>query len=337
MLSFSVLIPVYNGERFIARALDSVLAQTWRHFELLVCDDASTDGTAAILRRYAERDPRIRLLFHGQNKQGFTTRNDLARAARFPYCTYLDADDALAPDFLERAAAILSRREYDILEFPITVMNRNPLRRLIFRGNPKTELEGDAVFDFLFRKKAPACPFAKTIRTDVLVRSLLPDEPLIISDDIALAVPLYYHAKSYRYTGGKPAYRYHLGAGGWGKRIYTLQQFEEINRNLAATRRKVLAFFREKQLPRDVDARFYRTFNTAHVLELISDGRIENDDRTAACRIFLKYRTPEELTELFSQAGILLPDTPVSTGMKIGFKFASEICKRWLKRLSRIR
>ena len=69
MLSFSVLIPVYNGERFIARALDSVLAQTWRHFELQVCDDASTDGTAAILRRYAERDPRIRLLFHGQNKQ----------------------------------------------------------------------------------------------------------------------------------------------------------------------------------------------------------------------------------------------------------------------------
>ncbi len=337
MQSFSVLIPVYNGERFIARALDSVLAQTWPHFELLVCDDASADGTAAILRSYAERDPRIRLLFHEQNKQGFTTRNDLARAARFPYCTYLDADDALVPDFLERAAGILSKRDYDILEFPITVMNSNPLRRLIFRGNPKIELEGDAVFDFLFRKKAPACPFAKMIRTEVLIRSQLPDEPLIISDDIALAVPLYYHARSYRYTGGKPAYRYHLGAGGWGKRTYSLRQFEEINRNLAATRRKILAFFRTEQLPNSVDTRFYRTFNTAHVLELISDGRIENDDRAAACRIFLKYRTPEELAELFSQAGILLPDTPVSTGMKIGLKFIATVCNRWFKRLSRIR
>ena len=68
MQSFSVLIPVYNGERFIARALDSVLAQTRPYVELRVCDDASTDGTAAILRSYAERDSRIRLLFHEQSK-----------------------------------------------------------------------------------------------------------------------------------------------------------------------------------------------------------------------------------------------------------------------------
>lgn len=52
-------LPVYNGERFLARAIDTLLAQTYRDFELLIVDNASTDGTEEICRAYADRDPRV--------------------------------------------------------------------------------------------------------------------------------------------------------------------------------------------------------------------------------------------------------------------------------------
>ena len=58
----SVLMPVYNAERYVAEAVESILTQTFRDFEFLIIDDGSTDSSGAILRRYAERDPRIRLL-----------------------------------------------------------------------------------------------------------------------------------------------------------------------------------------------------------------------------------------------------------------------------------
>ena len=63
----SVLIPTYNYARFLPAAVESVLAQDFREFELLISDDASTDGSAEVIRSYAERDSRIRFRLHTAN------------------------------------------------------------------------------------------------------------------------------------------------------------------------------------------------------------------------------------------------------------------------------
>ena len=68
MPKISVLIPVYNAERYVARCLDSVLRQSFSDLEIIVGDDGSTDGSPAIIKEYSSRDDRIRIVSHEKNK-----------------------------------------------------------------------------------------------------------------------------------------------------------------------------------------------------------------------------------------------------------------------------
>ena len=106
----TVIIIFLNGERYIAEAIDSVLAQTFGDWELLLCDDGTTDGATAIARDYAARYPdKIRYLEHPNhaNRGMSATRNLGIRAARGEFVAMLDADDAWMPNKLERQVAIL--------------------------------------------------------------------------------------------------------------------------------------------------------------------------------------------------------------------------------------
>lgn len=103
----SVGMPVFNLERTVARAIESVLAQTYGNFELLVSDNASTDGTEAICRRYAARDARIRYTRHPVAITGFENFRFVLDTARAPYFMWLAADDYALSCLLEQATAAL--------------------------------------------------------------------------------------------------------------------------------------------------------------------------------------------------------------------------------------
>ena len=106
----SVVIPVYNGEDLIAEAIDSVLAQTWERFELILVDDGSTDGTPAILDAYAQRDPRIRVIHQSNQKLPRSLSNGF-RAARGELLTWSSDDNRLKPDCLARLVGCLDRHQ----------------------------------------------------------------------------------------------------------------------------------------------------------------------------------------------------------------------------------
>jgi glycosyl transferase family 2 len=97
----SVLITAYNREGFIGAAIESVLAQTWSNFELLVVDDASSDGTAAIARDYAARDRRIRVSVNERNLGDYPNRNRAATLASGTFLKYHDSDDVMYPHCLQ--------------------------------------------------------------------------------------------------------------------------------------------------------------------------------------------------------------------------------------------
>ena len=94
----SVLMPLYNGERFLSAAIESALSQTFSDFELLVVDDGSSDGSAEIVRSFGARDSRIRGIFLRKNVGIATAMNMGLRAARAPLLARLDCDDYCAPD-----------------------------------------------------------------------------------------------------------------------------------------------------------------------------------------------------------------------------------------------
>ena len=106
MVTVSVIMPAYNAGPFVAGAIDSVLAQTGVSFEVLVCDDASSDGTGAILDRYRS-DDRVRLFRNVENRGAAATRNALIGGARGAYVTPCDADDLLLAGNLSRLSAYL--------------------------------------------------------------------------------------------------------------------------------------------------------------------------------------------------------------------------------------
>ena len=101
MPKISVLIPAYNVERYIARCLDSVIAQTFRDIEIIIVNDGSTDGTAAIIDEYAARDSRIKVINHPENCGLMWVRKTCVEASSGDYLMFVDSDDALKLDACE--------------------------------------------------------------------------------------------------------------------------------------------------------------------------------------------------------------------------------------------
>jgi glycosyltransferase involved in cell wall biosynthesis len=103
----TILTPVYNGERWVGAAIDSVLNQTMPDFELLIVDDGSTDGTPRVLADYAARDERIRVITQ-ENKGISRTLNEAMPLARYDWIARLDADDLALPNRLERQLSFIN-------------------------------------------------------------------------------------------------------------------------------------------------------------------------------------------------------------------------------------
>lgn len=96
----SIMMPAYNAGKYIGRAIESVLAQTYDNWELIIVDDGSTDNTYEVASRY--KDPRIRILKHDKNMGVGPSRNDALSASRGQWIAVLDADDEWLPRRLEQ-------------------------------------------------------------------------------------------------------------------------------------------------------------------------------------------------------------------------------------------
>src|ERR1700722_17681797 len=100
----SILIPAYNAEEFVAAAIRSAIDQTWQRKEIIVVDDGSTDGTAEVARKFASKDVAF---VSKQNEGAAATRNHAFELSQGDYIQWLDADDLLAPDKIDRQLTAL--------------------------------------------------------------------------------------------------------------------------------------------------------------------------------------------------------------------------------------
>ncbi|MDD7319227.1 MAG: glycosyltransferase [Prevotella sp.] len=114
MAKVSVLVAVYNGETTLRRCLDSLLSQTHGDIEVLCVDDCSTDNSASLLDEYARRDNRIKVFRQPENRGQAVARNRGLAEATGDYVCFLDCDDRLSADALEKAVGVFeSHRETD--------------------------------------------------------------------------------------------------------------------------------------------------------------------------------------------------------------------------------
>ena len=131
----SVGLPVYNGENFVAEAIESVLAQTLEDFELVISDNASTDATQEICEHYASQDSRVRYHRADVNrgaKWNFPRAFELATGKYFKWAAH---DDVLAPTMLEKCVDVMENDPNVVLVMPQTTVIDKDSHRLVFTNN----------------------------------------------------------------------------------------------------------------------------------------------------------------------------------------------------------
>lgn len=114
--SISIVVPVYRCEERLARCLDSLIAQTFQDFEVILVDDGSPDGSLAVAEAYEGKLPRCTILRHDVNKGVAEARNTGVRAATGDWIGFVDADDAALPTMLETLLQLASQHDCDIAQ-----------------------------------------------------------------------------------------------------------------------------------------------------------------------------------------------------------------------------
>lgn len=98
----SIITPTYNSSKYIGETIESIQAQTYKNWELLITDDCSVDGSRDIIRTYMDKDPRIKLFTLDSNKGAGVARNNSIKEAKGRFIAFCDSDDRWTPDKLEK-------------------------------------------------------------------------------------------------------------------------------------------------------------------------------------------------------------------------------------------
>jgi len=134
----SIITPVFNGLRWLKRAVDSVRGQSFQQWELLCVDDGSTDGSPATIERWAADEPRIRLLRTPENRGPGAARNVALRAARGRFVCYLDQDDEYYPHYRAEIARLQDRAEVLVFNYDMILPGEDGQERVI-RADPGSQ------------------------------------------------------------------------------------------------------------------------------------------------------------------------------------------------------
>lgn len=111
----SVIIPVYNSEKFIGKCIDSVLSQTFQDFELILINDGSKDNSQKILEEYKQKEPKKITLIQQKNKGVAKTRNESIQMAKGKYVMLIDNDDFIDKDYIETFVKEIEKHDDDVV------------------------------------------------------------------------------------------------------------------------------------------------------------------------------------------------------------------------------
>jgi glycosyltransferase involved in cell wall biosynthesis len=177
-VKFSVILPVHNRAEVLPRAIQSVIDQELRDFELIVIDDGSTDDSAKVAESF--EDDRIRLIRLDRNRGGNAARNEGIRAAKAPLIAFLDSDDRYLPNKLAWIAAEFDRRpKLDLLvDSFVKVQPPGSRKAEVVRRNPLTGEDREQFRTALFTRQLWKATPSITVRRDIALEAGLFDETL---------------------------------------------------------------------------------------------------------------------------------------------------------------
>ena len=212
---FSVIVPIYNIEKYIRRCIDSVLEQSFTDFELILVDDGSPDNCPLICDEYAKRDSRIKVI-HKENGGLVSARQAGIRVACGDYIFNLDGDDSICSNALASAQKIISDTNADIVSFSYKYCINGKIGDIVEDAVPeglynKAQIE-EYIYPKLLSDKNMEHIFyylwGKAIKRELVLKHQLNVNPAIsLGEDLSCVVPCYLDAQTV-YMSKKAIYLY---------------------------------------------------------------------------------------------------------------------------------
>lgn len=200
---FSVIMPIYNVEPFLEKAIDSVLSQTYKNVEIILVDDASPDGCPAICDTYAEKYDNITAVHHPKNKGLSGARNTGLQYVRGDYVTFMDSDDSIEADLFQSVYDSLSENEADVIVFGCTEDYYNSRGELTESFVLKPEKAfcktPEAVHDRVLELEVGSFygyAWNKFYRTELIQKNNLTYRNVVLIEDIDFNIRFFDHVKS---------------------------------------------------------------------------------------------------------------------------------------------
>lgn len=221
MPQVSVIVPVYNAEKYLGECVDSILAQTMQDLECILVDDGSTDSSPAICDTYAEKDCRVKVI-HKANGRAASARNAGMKIAQGTYIAFVDADDWISSDMYEKMLATGADvclcdyvRFQGEQEFPFTQPN---IREGFYdKEQIRTEVYPYLVMDGI-EFPVTISNWAMLIKRRVIIDNHLSyREDILISEDAPFGSEVLYCASSFAYLKGQRFYHYRVTEGSASK------------------------------------------------------------------------------------------------------------------------
>lgn len=243
MLKISIIVPVYNVEKYLRACLESLVAQTLKEIEIICVNDASTDASLSVLEEYSRNDERVKICNLPENSGTLNARIQGVKMATGRYLMFVDSDDYMELQACEKLYEVIEREKVDIVHFGTCLHTEEnvsnemvewvehfltPLNAKIEHGNLVRACFTDEKFDFnitnkIWRREVCEQAFAKA-----KVRHL------VASEDRYIFFMLACYAESYFGTDIK-LYHYNLGIGVTGGDVLSLEQFEKRCSGIAAS------------------------------------------------------------------------------------------------------
>ena len=238
----SVIVPIYNAEKYLADCIDSILAQTFIDFELLLINDASTDNTIEISNQYAKKDNRI-VVFDQIKNQGESVRNIGIDNAKGKYIVFIDADDLVLEMHLESLYYSSDIPSGTLVHAP-HFKSKNGIvidKKINFESNLIEDLFENKTnkFDYLFASP----PWSKLIETDILLKyNIRFRSEVKMNVDHIFHLEYLQHIKAYKNIG-KKSYIYFNTPNSISKKIFSFEEYLAIIELIIPRTKKVIERF----------------------------------------------------------------------------------------------
>ena len=219
MKKVSLIIPIYNLEQALPVCLEAVCSQSYQNLEILLIDDGSRDASALVCRGFAEKDPRIRYLYHDNHGVSYT-RNRGIQEATGEFLMFIDGDDWIAPDMVEQYAAAAVETGAPVVIGGVTMVYADGTREV--RLPPATGCFGVEIWDTICCDTSGIFGYVpnKMYRTEVLKANQIAFDPeMYAQEDLDFALGVYSLCRRfcliscagyyYRYAPGKRSHPFH--------------------------------------------------------------------------------------------------------------------------------